>query len=239
VGAVAWFRPEVVASGHQLLERTLSGKETLPSLGLLFALRFALTMLSYGCGAPGGIFAPLLILGSRIGLAVGELSARAFPRAAGAPVAFAVVRMGAYFTGIVRAPLTGVVLMIEMTGNYSLMLPLLIACLTAYGVADLLGDRPIYKALLERDLLRGQDNPELNDTLLLELTVHPGASFAGKRVQDLGLPEGCLLITLHRGLQEDVPTGRTRLAAGDRLTAVISPQAAAAASHLREGCGAG
>jgi CIC family chloride channel protein len=64
------------------------------------------------------------------------------------PETFAVVGMAAHFSGIVRAPLTGIVLIVEMTGNYSLVFPLLVACLTAYGVADLLADQPVYEALL-------------------------------------------------------------------------------------------
>ena len=66
-----------------------------------------------------------------------------------------------------------------MTGDYSLVLPLLAACLTAYGAADMLRDRPVYEALLERDLLRGQDRPALAGPLLLELTVAPGLPFEG------------------------------------------------------------
>lgn len=184
IGLVAWFRPDAVAGGHRLLERTFSGEEPLAALTGLFALRFGLTMFSYGSGAPGGIFGPLLVLGAQLGLAVGKIAAQVAPAATGSPISFAIVGMGAYFTGIVRAPLTGVVLILEMTGNYSLMLPLLLACLTAYSVADLLRDQPIYEALLERDLLRGRHAPELEDTLLLELTVLPGAQFVGKRVAE-------------------------------------------------------
>lgn len=235
VGLIAWFAPETVAGGHRLVEQTLDGSVALRALPVLFLLRFVLTMGSYGSGAPGGIFAPLLVLGAQIGLAVGKLSYRFFPSATGSPVAFAVVGMAAYFTAIVRAPLTGVVLILEMTGNYLLMLPLLAACFMAYGVADMLGDRPIYEALLERDLLRGQENPELDETLLLELTVQPGAPFEGKRVRELGLPAGCLLITLRRGLQEEIPTADTCLRAGDRVTAVIAPNASVATRLLHEG----
>lgn len=115
------------------------------------------------------------------------------------------------------------------------MLPLLVACLVAYGVADVLGDLPIYEALLERDLLRGQDNPELEDSLLLDLVVHHGAPFENKRVSELGLPAGCVLVSLRHGLRDEVPLPDTVLHAGDRITAVIAPQAAAAASQLRQG----
>lgn len=235
VGLVGWYAPSTVGGGHRLVERTLSGQEPLAALPLLFALRFVLTMVSYGSGAPGGIFAPLLVLGAQLGLGVGKLYARLLPWTGAQPSAFAVVGMAAYFTAIVRAPLTGIVLIIEMTGNYFLMLPLLVACLTAYGLADFLGDRPVYEALLERDLLRGQDNAELEDTLLLDLPVYAGSAFEGKSLRELHLPPGCLILSIQRGLKDEVPTADTRLEAGDRLTAVVAPRAAAAVPLLHEG----
>ncbi len=235
VGAVGWFVPGALGGGHRLVEQTLAGNVALLLLPAVFALRFVLTMVSYGCGAPGGIFAPLLVLGSELGLAVGILSQRVLPHAVDHPETFAVVGMAAYFSAIVRAPLTGIVLVVEMTGNYSLVLPLLAACLTAYGVADFLRDRPVYEALLERDLLRGQERPALTGTLLLELTIAPGSPFDGARVRDLGLPPGCVLVTLQRDLEERVPTAESRLQAGDRVTAVVAPEAAEAVVLLRRG----
>ena len=235
VGLVGWWMPDVIGGGHHLVERTLGGQELLTALPLLFLLRFALTMFSYGCGAPGGIFAPLLVLGAQLGLFVGKLCARFTPWMGAQPTAFAVVGMAAYFTAIVRAPLTGIVLIIEMTGNYFLMLPLLVACLTAYGLADLLGDRPVYEALLERDLLRGQDNAELEDTLLLELTVHAHSAFEGRSLRELGLPPGCIVVSLRRGIKDEVPTADTRLRASDRITVVVAPAARSAVALLHAG----
>jgi CIC family chloride channel protein len=239
VGIVGWFAPQTIGSGSRLVEETLQGSVATSHLPMLFGVRFGLTMLSYGCGAPGGIFAPLLVLGSEIGLFVGDVAHRMFPTAVFHPATFAVVGMAAYFSAIVRAPLTGVVLMVEMTGNYSLILPLLAASLTAYGVADLLGDRPIYEALLERDLLRGEETPKFEKTLLLDYTIEPGAPFEGKRVRELGLPPGCVLLLLRRGVKEEVPTADARLHAGDQITAVVAPGAARAIPLLKNGTHAG
>ena len=235
VGVVGWFAPIALGGGGRLVEQALAGQATLGLLPLFFVLRFGLTMISYGSGAPGGIFAPLLGLGAELGLGIGMLAQRVAPLAVGEPVTFAVVGMAAFFSAIVRAPLTGMVLMVEMTGSYALVLPLLVACLTAYGIADFLGDRPVYEALLERDLLRGQARPELGGTLLLELTIAPGAPFDGRLVRDLALPPGCILVTVRRGASDSVPTADLRLAGGDRLTAVVAREAAAAVGLLRAG----
>jgi CIC family chloride channel protein len=235
VGAVGWFVPEALGGGHRLVEETLSARAVPSAIPGFFVLRFFLTMLSYGCGAPGGIFAPLLVLGSELGLATATAVGHAFPALIEHPETFAVVGMAAYFTAIVRAPLTGIVLIVEMTGNYALVLPVLAASLTAYGVADFLRDRPVYEALLERDLLRGQAQPALEGTLLLELRVAPGAPFDGVRIRDLGLPPGCVVVTVRRSAAETVPTADTRLEANDDLTIVVSPEAAAAVTLLHRG----
>ena len=236
VGLVGWFVPQALGGGHSLVEAALAGQVPLALVPLWFLLRSGLTMVSYGCGAPGGIFAPLLVLGALIGLGVGEVTHLVMPGAVKYPEAFAVVGMAAYFAAIVRAPLTGIGLIVEMTNTYEQMLPLLVACFSAYVVADAIGDRPIYEALLQRDVRRDGTAPAPHGTLILELSVQSHARFDGKRVRELGLPPGCILVTLRRGIHESVPTADTRLEAGDRITAVIAPETAVAALLLRRGC---
>lgn len=236
VGLIAWFAPAAVGGGHDLLEAVFAGQVVLSAIPLWFGLRFGLTMVSYGCGAPGGIFAPLLVLGALLGVGVSQVTQLAMPGAVTAPETFAVVGMAAYFGAIVRAPLTGIVLIIEMTNSYEQIIPLLLACFSAYAIADALGDVPIYEALLERDVHRDATAPALDGTLVLELTLQPNAPFDGKRVCELGLPPGCILVTLKRGVRVSVPSAETRLEADDRITAVIASEAATAVLLLRQGC---
>jgi CIC family chloride channel protein len=235
VGLVAWVVPHAVGGGEGVVAATLSGQTPWWALPSYFVLRFALTMASYGCGAPGGIFAPLLVLGSEIGLGVGKLGHWLFPVAMDHPETFAVVGMAAYFASIVRAPLTGIVLIVEMTGNYSLVLPLLVACLTAYGVADFIGDQPIYEALLERDLLGSGAAAEPDEAQMLDFTVAPGSEFAGKTVRELGLPRGASLVRVRRGASAEVPVAALRLQAGDRVTVLVGREAADAITILKRG----
>jgi CIC family chloride channel protein len=218
------------------VEAVLAGRVVLSAIPFWFVLRFGLTMVSYGFGAPGGTFTPLLVLGALVGLAVGEVTHVIMPGAAIQPSAFAVVGMAAYFAAIVRAPLTGIVLIVEMTNNYEQIVPLLVACFSAYTVADAPGDLPIYEALLERDVRRDETTPELHGTLVIELSLQANAPFEGKRLRALGFPPGCILVTLKRGMHEHVPTAETRLQEGDRITAVIPPQAVAAVALRRHGC---
>ena len=236
VGLVGWFAPTAVGGGHELLAAVFAGQIVLSAIPLWFGLRFGLTMVSYGSGAPGGIFAPLLVLGALLGVGVSHVTQLVMPEAFLDPEVFAVVGMAAYFAAIVRAPLTGIVLIIEMTNTYEQIIPLLVACFSAYAVADALGDLPIYEALLERDVRRDTTTPALDGTLILELSLQANSVFEGKRVCELGLPPGCILVTVKRGLLTFVPDAETRLEAGDRITAVIAAEAATAAILLRQGC---
>jgi CIC family chloride channel protein len=163
VGAVACVDPALLGGGHALAEDALAGQLALGTLGLFFVLRFGLTLICYGSGAPAGIFAPLLVLGALGGLALGQIAQALYPLAIEHPQTFAVVGMAALFAAVVRAPLTGVVLIVEMTGEHSLMLPLMVACLTSYFIADMLGSRPLYASLMARDLEKQRQRLELRN----------------------------------------------------------------------------
>ena len=236
IGLVGWFSPSLVGSGHSFAETALKGDLVLASLPIFFIIRFLFTTASYGTGAPGGIFAPLLLLGALIGLAIGQIANALVPDVVPIPAVFAVVGMAAYFTAIVRAPLTGIMLIVEMTGNYSQMLPLLVSCFCAYAVTELLKDLPIYEALLERDLKKSGDISPIKEPMVEEFIVHAGSLFAGLEVHSLGLPAGCILIRCSDGKREWVPKANTRLEAHMRITAVIAPDAGNALEILRNGC---
>ena len=147
VGLLAWFAPAVVGGGDPITQRTLGGKEVLATLALVFVLRFALGPVSYAAGTPGGLFAPMLVLGSQTGVLFGILCSSLFPGVATNPTELAVVGMAAFFTAVVRAPVTGIILVIEMTGTFTQFLPMLGACFAAMLVPTLLRDPPIYDSL--------------------------------------------------------------------------------------------
>jgi CIC family chloride channel protein len=237
-GLLAWFSPNAVGGGHELAETVLTNSVPLFAIPLLFLVRFGLTLASYGTGAAGGIFAPLLALGALLGLGVGHMVHMFLPALAAEPGVFAVVGMAAYFTAIVRAPLTGILLITEMTGSYEQMLPLLAASFCAYMMAEYLRDIPIYEALLERDLSRGGIGANHDQPIVVEFEVEPHSPFAGLVVRELGLPAGCVLVRCHADGREWVPAATTRLEAHMRITAVIAPNADGALEVLRHGCAA-
>ena len=159
IGTLAWFRPDLVGGGDTNTQRTLAGAEALAILPLVFLLRLGLGAVSYAAATPGGLFAPLLVLGAQLGLFFGLLSRLAFPDLDIQPEGFAIVGMAAFFTGVVRAPLTGIVLVTEMTANVTMLLPMLGACFAAMLIPTLLSDPPIYDSLRESILQRGHALP--------------------------------------------------------------------------------
>jgi CIC family chloride channel protein len=149
VGILAWFEPHLVGGGDAITQATLSGATAISILPLAFLLRFGLGAISYAAKTPGGLFAPMLVLGTQLGLYFGACCHWAFPGLGIQPEAFAVIGMAAFFTGVVRAPMTGIVLVIEMTASFTLLLPMLGACFAAMVVPTLLRNEPIYESLRE------------------------------------------------------------------------------------------
>ncbi|TKI08808.1 H(+)/Cl(-) exchange transporter ClcA [Martelella alba] len=153
-GVLGLIRPEAAGGGFNLIPEAAAGHFTAGALLFIFLARMATTLLCFCSGAPGGIFAPMLALGTVLGTAYGTIGGSLFPAYALQPGTFAIAGMGALFAASVRAPLTGIVLVLEMTDNYQLILPMIITCLGATLVAQFLGGKPLYSSILARTLAR-------------------------------------------------------------------------------------
>jgi CIC family chloride channel protein len=150
VGIVAWCAPQLVGSGDNLTQQALSGTVVLSTLPLIFLVRFAMGAVSYAANTPGGLFAPMLVLGSQLGLLFGSLAHMGFPGLEMPATGFAIAGMAALFVAVVRAPVTGIILVTEMTGNVTLLLPMLFASAMAMVIPAMLQNMPIYETLSER-----------------------------------------------------------------------------------------
>lgn len=153
VFALAWFKTGGVnGGGYDTLSAALAGKLAVEVLLVLCLLKVAATVFSYGSGGAGGLFAPSLFIGGMLGGAFGYLDTALLHHGTENSVgSFALVGMGAVFAGSIRAPITSVLIIFEMTGSYGLILPLMIANMTAYGLARRWRPVPVYEALLEQD----------------------------------------------------------------------------------------
>ncbi|GAC1595542.1 MAG: H(+)/Cl(-) exchange transporter ClcA [Acidimicrobiales bacterium] len=150
VGAVAWLSPNWVGTGDNLTQAALTGGGVLSTVVLIFLVRFALGVVSYSANAPGGLFAPMLVLGSHAGLAVGLAITELTRLPAGTTAALALVGLASFFTASVQAPVTGIILASEMTGSVTWLPPMLGAVAIAMVLAMLMGSEPIYDALTTR-----------------------------------------------------------------------------------------
>jgi CIC family chloride channel protein len=141
----------VVGGGYATLGKVLLGSLPLKVLLGLCVLKLLATVFSYSSGGVGGIFAPALFIGATLGGAVGYIDVAVFHHPVEEIGSFAVVGMGAVFAGIIRAPMTSVLIIFEMTGGYGLVLPLMVANMSAYALARRWRSTPIYEALLLQD----------------------------------------------------------------------------------------
>ena len=226
-GLVGWWLPDAVGGGHLTAEHLLSGHLAWGfwALLLLLVAKFVLTVVSYASGAPGGIFAPMLLLGAIAGAMLGGQLSKLFPSLQSHSTAFAILGMAALFTGSVRAPLTGTVLIVEMTGNYQQLLALGVTCLIADLTAGALRDKPVYEALLEADLHRrpsaGTAPAEVAAPRTIYIGVQRGSSIDGRSIRECGLPHGCLIVGIERAGRELHPDAHLVLHSGDHLTVVV------------------
>lgn len=147
VGMLGILAPSLVGGGEALNEEILIGALPIGTLVVILVVRWLLGPVSYSVGTPGGLFAPLLVVGAAAGALLAQVVNTAVPAANLSPVAFAVVGMSTFFAAVVRAPFTGVVLIVEMTATTSLVVPMLLAAACAVLAATLMKGQPIYETL--------------------------------------------------------------------------------------------
>ena len=223
----AIFMPRVMGTGYSLIADASAGKLLMGALAATVVVKFLYSMICTNSGVPGGIFLPLLVIGALNG----GIWFWAFGHAAGLDDAylanFVILGMVGYFVAVIRAPLTGVILITELTGNFTNFLSLTVVALTATIVADILHGEPIYEQMLAR-LIRGQSAEPAEDEenalhkVILESDVFLASDMDGRRVSEMELPPGCLLVSvIHEG-KEVVPNGSTVLHGGDKVALICN-----------------
>jgi CIC family chloride channel protein len=181
VGALGWFVPDVLGVGYDYVDRVLGGDAPVKTMMLLAVLKIIATPVCYSSGNAGGIFGPSLFIGAMIGGAVGGGAHSLLPAITANPGAYALVGMGTAFAGIVRTPLTSVIMIFEMTRDYSIIVPLMISNLISFFISRTLQPEPIYEALA------------LQDGVFLPSAEESRGEFAGVRVSEVADREAVLL----------------------------------------------
>lgn len=214
---VGIFLPQILGGGNQLVLSLTEQNFSFQVLLAYFLIRFIWSMISYGSGLPGGIFLPILALGSLLGALVGVIcvnlglvSQEQFP-------IFVILGMSGYFGAISKAPLTAMILVTEMVGDIRNLMPLGLVTLVSYIIMDLLKGTPVYEAMLEKML--PEEVSSEGEVTLIEIPVSD--KIAGKQVHELNLPHNVLITTqVHNGKSQTV-NGSTRMYLGDMIHLVI------------------
>ena len=160
IGLIGIRFPEVMGAGYNYIDQAMHEQYTWQILALLGALKIVSTGLSFSSGTPGGLFAPTLFMGAMIGGAVGMFERQMVPHLAIPVGAYALVGMGTLFAGILRAPITSVFMILEVSGNYSIIVPVILSNSIAYFISRTFQRTPVFDLLSRQD---GLDLPSLEE----------------------------------------------------------------------------
>ncbi len=238
-GILGLVMPQILGSGHPLIDMAAEGNMMLTSLLILFVAKFLFSLICFGSGAPGGIFFPLLVLGALLGGAYSNFAVQYMGLDASYISNMVLLAMAGYFTAIVRAPITGIILIFEMTGQASQMLSMSLVSIVAYLVASALKSEPIYESLLSGLLKRrGENIPKgTGEKILQEFVICHNSLLQNKMIQQIEWPKNCLLVSIKRGGNELIPKGRTILFPGDILVTLTDERDAPAVyDYMEEVC---
>ena len=200
--------PQVMGAGYEYIDEAMHGQFTWQFLAILAGLKIIATLLSFVSGTPGGMFAPTLFIGAMLGAAVGGAEHALLPHLSPSPGTYALVGMGVLFAGFLRAPMTSVFMVLEVSGNYSIILPVLVANTFAYVISRSLQPNPIF------DVLTRQDGLELPS---MEEQREEGILHVEDAMQPVSVPVVSPEETVDHALQEVVSSG------ADSLLVRLSP----------------
>jgi CIC family chloride channel protein len=158
VGLIGLRVPEVMGAGYETIDQAIHGQRVWQALAVLAAAKIVATALSFASGTPGGLFAPTLFIGAMVGGAVGGLQRLVYPDLSAPIAVYALVGMGTLFAGILRAPLTSVFMVLEVTGNYGIIVPVMVSNTLAYLVSRRFQRMPLFDVLARQD---GFDLPSM------------------------------------------------------------------------------
>lgn len=224
-GVIGMTFPYLIGGGHEIITKLSIVDFSIMAVLMLLVIKYLFTFISFGSGVPGGIFFPLLALGAMIGNIFGIICVRYLGVPEAFLINFAVLAMAGHFAAIVKAPITGIILIYEMTGSFEQLLPLSVVVFSALITSDLLGVEPVYDMLLN-DILKFKGSAEYicknNKKTLLEFVVHLGSKVEGKYISEIDWPENCLVVAVYRGDTEILPRGKTMILEGDMLMIMVN-----------------
>ena len=224
-GVVGLVLPQVLCGGHRMTALLISDNPSLKLLIILFVSKFLFGAFCFSSGAPGGTLYPLCILGAYLGAICGDFSIDFLGISPELRQDFVIAGMAGLFASIVRAPLTGIILVFELTGDMNTLLPLATVSLISYAVANVIGTAPFYSILFER-AVGGTEPPKLNarehEKVLQTFVIPAGSKIGGKKISEIDWGKHCLIVSIERNETPITPKGDTELKDGDVIVMMIS-----------------
>ena len=216
---VGIFLPLALGGGVLLIDFAEHAASPLGMLVVLLLIKMLFTATSFGSGAPGGIFLPILTVGA----VAGSIFARIAPISPQLIATFAVLAMAGTLTASVKAPITSMMLVIEMTGSLVHMLPVATVTLISLAVSDALRTQPIYHALLNRFMKSSKPTVDkASQSALISLPVELDSAAMGKAIGKINWPEHTAVISVRRGGKEFVPRATTVIQPGDGIVVMYT-----------------
>lgn len=221
---VGLFFSEVAGGGHHLIQEIAHRSTPMKVLFILLIAKFIFTLFSYSTGFPGGIFLPMLVVGGLLGKIYGLVLMDIFGLKEVYAVHFMILGMAGYLTAVVRAPITGIVLILEMTGRFDHLFSLTLVSTLAYVLTEFINLDPIYDILYRNmisNLFASEKTPQKvsskSSKVTLLIPVIADSFLDGKHVFEISWPENCLLVGIRREIKEIIPKGITKIKNGDFL----------------------
>lgn len=218
-GVLMIYFPLILRGGHEIIDELTHMRYSILFILILFLGKFFFTMICYGSGAPGGIFLPMLVLGGLLGAFYAQIVQVILPFDSIYMTNMIIFGMAATFTAIVRSPITGCILICEMTGSFNHFLAVTIVSLVAYIIADSFKSEPIYESLLEGiiNTCKTKFSPNNSKKVLIESCVCMHSKFEGKCIKEIEFPSHSLIVGIRKGNEEKIVKGNTKIKVGDCL----------------------
>ncbi len=218
-GVVALMIPEISDGGHFMMDML---DVAIPSLGvlvLLLVLKYLFSMFSFSSGAPGGIFLPILVLGAYIGAVFGSVAVPSLGLQHDLIYRFIVISMAGFFAATVRSPITGIVLLAEMSGSTESLVAMVIVSLIAYVIPTLLGNEPIYESLYDGLLLKKNREyvKKPSKHVLSEYIVPLDCNYINFMIKDIPFPKNAIVVSVIRNGKYIIPTEDFHIQYSDQI----------------------
>ena len=220
-GIIALTLPVLLGGGHSLIDGLAVSGYGIGFLLLLLVVKFLFTQFCFASKSPGGIFLPLLSIGAVVGAVYSLVLTRYFGVDGRFMSFFIAVSLAGFFGAVTKAPITGIILVCEMTGNFNQFLYLAVVSIAAFIVTEVCHCGPVYEMLLQNTLAKQKKGYKRGSRIIIEIPISLSSRAVNKTVAELDVPQKMLLVSIKRGEEEIVPKGDTIIKSGDDLVILL------------------